>query len=283
MTTAASAASKTLEGRVALVTGGSRGIGRAVCLALAAGGADVAVNYRRNRDAALDTVTALRRLGVHSRAYRASVESATEVGRMVAAVGRDIGPITVVVNNAGTASGAAPVATCDPSDLVGLWRTHTLGPLHVCQRVVPTMRAQGRGDIVMISSAATTFWPAFSAPYNVAKAGMEALAYTLAREEAKHGTRVNIVAPGLVDTDMGQRLVRAHGRGREIGELERYAPFGRVCRPEDVGAVVAFLVSDGGSYITGERIRIDGGTPGLDIVRLGARAAAAAGSGDGSP
>ena len=128
-----------------------------------------------------------------------------------------------------------------------------------------TLRTLDRGDIVMISSVATRSLSGFGAPYNMGKTAMEALAYTLAKEERPNGIRVNIVAPGLVDTDMGQRLMNALQGVEDIRTLDKSMPWGRVCQPEDVANVVKFLVSDANSYLTGERLYCDGG--GQDIGR----------------
>lgn len=259
--------SQDLVGRVALVTGGGRGIGRAIAMALARNGATVAVNYRRDRASASETVRELRAIGARSESFRASVTSPVQCARMVERIEARLGPISILVNNAGVASTSRLAIACNLTEVEELWRTNTLGPLRLCQAALPAMRALPRGDIIMISSMATTLWPAFGLPYNVAKAGMEALAFTMAREELPHGIRVNVVAPGLVSTEMGRRLVRAQVPDTEIEELDARAPFGRVCRPEDVANVVAFLVSPAGSYITGERIRVDGGAPGLHARR----------------
>ena len=121
------------------------------------------------------------------------------------------------------------------------------------------MREQPRGDIVMISSAATVGMAGWSAPYNMAKAAQEALAFTLAKEERRNGIHVNIVAPGLVDTEMGRRLVKGAMGVEDIRTMDENAAFGHVCTPEEVAAVVRFVVSDAASYITGERIGVDGG------------------------
>jgi NAD(P)-dependent dehydrogenase (short-subunit alcohol dehydrogenase family) len=121
------------------------------------------------------------------------------------------------------------------------------------------MRTLGRGDIVMISSIATRTHGAFGAPYNMGKCAMEALAFTLAKEERPYGIRVNVVAPGLVETEMGRRLMRATAGVKDLRELDRVMPFGRVCQPDDVANVVRFLVSGRNSYLTGERIYCDGG------------------------
>jgi NAD(P)-dependent dehydrogenase (short-subunit alcohol dehydrogenase family) len=111
----------------------------------------------------------------------------------------------------------------------------------------------------MISSTATRVMGANGAPYNMAKAAMEALAYTLAAEEERYGIRVNVVAPGLVDTEMGRRMIRATRGVADMSALDADSPFGRVCRPEDVAGVVAFLVGPAAGYVTGQRIGVDGG------------------------
>jgi 3-oxoacyl-[acyl-carrier protein] reductase len=243
---------------VALVTGGSRGIGRAIALGLAADGADVAVNYRRDAEAAAATVKGVEALGREARAYAADVGSLHEGRAMVAAAVADFGFVDILINNAGIASMGRSVADTDPEDLERVVRTHALGAHHLCQAVLPSMRSRPRGDIVMISSRIARELPANSAPYSMGKAALEALAATLANEELRHGIHVNVVAPGLVDTDMGQRLVRAT-LGTDIRELDARFPFGRVCTPDDVAGVVRFLVSDAAGYLTGQKIYVDGG------------------------
>lgn len=248
-----------LAGRVALVTGGSRGIGRAIAIGLAEDGADVAINYRRDEAAAQETVEAIRALGRKAKAYQASVDDFEADKRMVEQVLEDFGPISILVNNAGIASRGQSVVDTDPAELVRVVATHAFGAHYLCKLVLPSMRTQPRGDIIMISSAATRNMAANGAPYNMAKAALEALALTLYKEERAYGIHVNIVAPGLVDTEMGRRLVRATQGVQDIHELDRAMPFGHVCRPEEVAAVVRFLVSDAASYVTGERIYVDGG------------------------
>jgi 3-oxoacyl-[acyl-carrier protein] reductase len=249
----------TLSGRVALVTGGGRGIGRAIALALAEDGADVAVNYRRDEGAAKETVTAIEALGRQSRAYAADVGSLEDCRAMVEAAVGDFGFVDILVNNAGVASRGQSVLDTDPAEMERVVRTHAFGAHHLCQAVLPSMRSRPRGDIVMISSVATANNTANGAPYNMGKAALEALAFTLAKEERAHGIHVNVVAPGLVDTAMGQRLARAVTGVEDIHQLDRHAPFGRVCAPADVAAVVRFLVSEAASYVTGQRIYVDGG------------------------
>jgi NAD(P)-dependent dehydrogenase (short-subunit alcohol dehydrogenase family) len=251
--------SMTLAGRMALVTGGGRGIGRAIALALAEDGANVAVNYRRDEAAAKEAVAEIEAKGRRARSYRASVDSFEEDAAMVQAVLADFGHIDILINNAGLASRGQSVADTDPAELERVVRTHAFGPHFLSKLVLPSMRTRPRGDIVMISSAATRYHAALGAPYNMGKAAMESLAFTLAQEERRHGIHVNVVAPGLVETEMGRRLVRGAQGVEDIRTLDRVMPFGHVCRPEEVAAVVRFLVSDAAGYVTGQRIYVDGG------------------------
>ncbi|MEY2435382.1 MAG: hypothetical protein QOF97_218 [Acidimicrobiaceae bacterium] len=249
----------TLEGRVALITGGGRGIGRAISLALAEDGADVAVNYRRDKDAADETVAAIRAMGRRAEAVPGSVDVLEDTEAMAAAAISALGHVDILVNNAGIASRGRSVASTEPEEVERLVRTHAIGPHWMCRAVLPSMREQPRGDIVFISSAATRHYAANSAPYNMGKAAMEALALTLSKEERRNGIHTNIVAPGLVDTEMGRRLVKGAAGVEDISTLDLASPFGRVCQPEDVAAVVRWLVSDGAGYLNGERIYVDGG------------------------
>ena len=248
-----------LDGRVALVTGGGRGIGRGISELLAAEGAAVAVNYRRDREAADATVAAIEAAGGVARAYQASVDDAEQDARMVDAVVADLGPIDILVNNGGVASRGNAVADTDPAEVARIIGTHAIGPHHLCRLVLPSMRTRPRGDIVMVSSVATSRHAGKGAPYNMGKAALEALAFTLAKEERPHGIHVNVVAPGLVDTDMGERLAQALTGVTDIRALDAASPFGRVCQPIDVARVVLWLCSEGAGYVTGQRIECDGG------------------------
>jgi NAD(P)-dependent dehydrogenase (short-subunit alcohol dehydrogenase family) len=248
-----------LEGRVALVTGGGRGIGKAIALGLAEDGADVAVNYRRDEASAQETVAEIEKLGRRARAYAASVDQFEQCEAMVNAAIADLGPVDILVNNAGNASRGQTVADTDPAELDRVVRTHAFGAWSCSKLVLPLMRTQPRGDIVMISSAATLHMGANSAPYNMAKAALEALASTLAKEERRNGIHVNVVAPGLVDTEMGRRLVKGAMGVDDIHSMDERSPFGHVCTPEEVADAVRFVVSDHASYLTGQRIGVDGG------------------------
>lgn len=248
-----------LEGRVALVTGGGRGIGKAIALALAEDGADIAVNYARDDEAAAETVAEIRALGRRAEAYQAAVQNFEDDQQMVDGVLRDLGPVSILINNAGIASRGRAVADTDPAELERVVATHAFAAHYLSQLVLPSMRTCERGDIVMISSAATKGHGPNGAPYNMAKAAQEALAQTLYKEERVNNIRVNVVAPGLVETEMGRRLVRATQGVDDLRELDASMPFGRVCQPEDISNVVRFLVSPMNSYVTGERLYVNGG------------------------
>jgi 3-oxoacyl-[acyl-carrier protein] reductase len=245
--------------RVALVSGGGRGIGRACVLALAQDGCDVAVNYRRDADAARDTVRAVKACGRHAVAYRASVDSLEDVEAMSQAVLEEFSAVDILVHAAGIASRGHSVVDTDPAELERVLRVHAVAAHHLCRLLVPSMRTRPRGHVVFVSSVAARSPAANGAPYNMGKAALEALALTLAKEERRFGIHVNVVAPGLVATEMGRRLVKATMGVDDISSLDAGAPFGRVCRPEDVARVVRFLCSEDADYVTGQVVGVDGG------------------------
>lgn len=249
---------QSLKGRIALVTGASRGIGRAIALALADAGADIAINFRRDDAAAEDVASLVRAKGRRAETYAASVDDFDQTAAMVADIVRDFGSIGILVNNAGIASRGQKVSDTEGAELERVMRVHALAPHNLTKLVLPTMRKEERGDIIMISSVATLSMGANGAPYNMGKAAMEALALTLAKEERKHGIRTNIVAPSLTVTEMGTRLVKARS-GADIHDLDATSPFGRVSVPEDVAAAVLFFVSNANPYCNGQKLNVDGG------------------------
>lgn len=248
-----------------MVTGGGRGIGRAISLALAEDGADIAVNYRADAAAASETVMEIEKLGRRAIAVQASVDSLEDDERMVSEVVGAFGFVDIVVHNGGIASRGRRVSDTDPAELERVIRTHAIGPHHLSRLVLPSMRERERGDIVMISSVATLAHAANGAPYNMGKAALEALAFTLAKEEQPNGIRVNVVAPGLVETEMGRRLVKGAAGIDDISTLNDMSPFGRVCQPDDVANVVRFLVSERAGYVSGQKINVHGAGSGVGL------------------
>ncbi|MBV1906403.1 MAG: SDR family oxidoreductase [Pseudomonadales bacterium] len=248
-----------LEGRLALVSGASRGVGKAIALSLASNGADVAVNYTSNAEAAEETVAEIRALGRKANAYQADVASFEDDQSMVEKIVTEMGPVSILVHNAGVASKGRSVLKTDHEELAKVVGVHAFAAHYLSQLVIPSMRTTERGDIIVISSVASKSLGANGAPYNMGKAALEAFAITLSKEEKRNNIRVNIVAPGLVETDMGKRLIRATQGVEDIRSLDKHMPFGRVCQPEDIANVICFLVSPANSYVTGERIYVNGG------------------------
>lgn len=248
-----------LSGRTALVTGGGRGIGAAIVRGLAEAGADVGINYTRDADAANALAEEVRALGRHAETYQANIGDQEQCEQMAESALSDFGSIGILVNNAGIASRGNAVADTDPAEMRRVVETHAFGSFYMSQLLIPKMRDLDRGDIVMISSGATAGLSARGAPYNMAKTAMEALAFTLAKEERANGIRVNIVAPGLVETEMGRRLVRATRGVEDMRELDATSPFGRVCQPEDIANAVLYFVGPEGSYVTNQRLYVHGG------------------------
>jgi NAD(P)-dependent dehydrogenase (short-subunit alcohol dehydrogenase family) len=253
------AARGSLQGRIALVTGGSRGVGAGVARGLADAGCAVAISYHRDADAAEGVVNAIRGDGGRAVAVQASAAEPESWCAAVDVVDARLGPVDLLVSNAGSASTGRTVLDTPLTEFARLMDVHTFGPLALIQRLLPGMRAADRSDIVMISSAITSEAPERSAPYAMAKVAMECACRTLAREERQYGVHVNILAPGLVNTEMGARLVKAGTNGGSLEDTAAAGPFGRICEPEDIAAAVCFLASDHAGYITGQRLVLDGG------------------------
>ncbi len=250
-----------LDGRTALVTGASRGIGRAIAQRLAEEGANVAINYSTNKSAAEEVADKLGGLGVESRIYQADVADEKACSSMLKEAIRDFGQLDILVCNAGLGSasiGRPAISDASNEQWETLLGVNLWGPIYLCRGLVPHLRQARRSDIIMLSTiAAQSLQPGFGV-YAVSKAALEAMAHTLAREEKPHGMRVNIIAPGLVDTDMGRRITEAMGGGTDMRKVDPSMPFGFVCTPRDIAATVAHLCSEDGRYITNQRITIAG-------------------------
>lgn len=249
-----------LDGHVALVTGGTRGIGLAISEELLAAGASVVAAYLRDEAAAREYEAAASDQGRNAVSVRCDATDPAACRAAVALAVEKFGRLDILVSNAGIASRGLTVAQTPPDEVERVTRVHALGAHHVTQAAIPMLRQRETSSIVYISSIAAQTYLAGSAPYSMAKAALEALAHTVAREERQHGMRVNIVAPGLVSTEMGRRLVRATHGFDDINDLAAQSPFGRVCTPREIGQVVRFLVSADASYVNDQRVVVDGGT-----------------------
>ena len=243
-----------LEGRTALVTGGSRGIGRGIAIELAREGADVAVNFRRDEEAAQVTVAEIERLGRRAIAVQADVAEWPAVEAMVARTLQAFGDLDIVVANSGVASRTQTVWDTDIDHWHKVLGVDLHGAFYTCRATAKRLVEQRRGTIILVSSIGADVCAPMGAPYYVAKAGVNALTKVLAKECAPAGVRVNCIAPGLIETDMGTRLMKAYGDVLISG-----IPLGRPGQPADVGRAAVYLASDDAAFITGKILRIDGG------------------------
>ena len=240
-------------GKTAVVTGGSRGIGRAICLELARGGANVMLCYAGNEQAALDTVAACEALGAKAAAMRCDVSKTDEVKALVDAALQQFGRIDILVNNAGiTRDGLLMTMKEDAWDQV--LDTNLKGAFLTMKAVARTMMKQRYGRIVNLSSVVGLHGNAGQVNYAASKAGVIGMTKSLAKELASRGVTVNAVAPGFIDTDMTAALPQA---ARDA--LLPTIPTQRLGAAEEVAQAVAFLASDQAAYITGQVLAVDGG------------------------
>ena len=242
-----------LQGKCALVTGGSRGIGRAVCLELARQGARVAVNYTGNAAAAQETVEACRALGAEAFAIQADVAGAAESEAMVKEVLARFGRLDILVNNAGVTRDGL-MLTMKEADWDAVLDTNLNGAFHCMKAVYRPMMKQKYGRIVNLSSIVGLRGNAGQANYAASKAGLIGLTKSLAKELAARNVTVNAVAPGFIDTDMTAALPE---KAREA--LLASIPMGRLGQAEDVARAVAFFAGDDSAYVTGQVLCVDGG------------------------
>jgi 3-oxoacyl-[acyl-carrier protein] reductase len=244
-----------LEGRIALVTGASRGIGRAIAVALGARGAKVIVNFAGQEAAANDTAAAVGAAGGTAVVKRFDVSDGAAVDAAVKEIVAAEGGLHILVNNAGIAVNALTLGAKD-LDWKRSLDVNLTGAFH-CTRAAlrPLLKAKADGRIINITSITAETGSAGQAPYVAAKAALIGLTKTWAREYASRGITVNAVSPGYIDTDMTANELPAERRA----DLIRAIPLGRVGRPEDVAAAVAFLASPAACYITGEVLRVNGG------------------------
>lgn len=242
-----------LAGRVALVTGASRGIGRSTALALGRAGAAVTVHYNRREDAAVEVVGRIVEAGGEALAHAADVRSADDVGGLVRACVERWSRLDILVCNAGIWKGA-PVEDMSEAEWDEMIDINLKGMYLATRFAVPHLAASPAAAIVNISSTAGQRGEAGHAHYAASKGGMISWTKSLAPELAPRGIRVNCVAPGWVHTDMAAEALAEDGEGISAG-----IPLGRAGQPEEIAAVVCFLASDLASYITGEVVNVNGG------------------------
>jgi 3-oxoacyl-[acyl-carrier protein] reductase len=246
---------KTLEGKVALVTGASKGIGAEIALQLAAAGASVAVNYSSSREGADRVVAEIAKNGGKAVAIRANVANPAEVQGLVAATREAFGALDILVNNAGVYE-FSPLDGITPEHFHRQFDVNVLGLLLVSQEAARAFNEKG-GSIVNISSGVSTLTPTNTAVYSATKASVDAITKVLAKELAPRKIRVNAVNPGMIVTEG----VRSAGfdKGGMRDWIEATAPLARVGTVQEIAGPVVFLASDAASYITGETLQVTGG------------------------
>ena len=242
-----------LDGKTALVTGASRGIGRAVALALAAAGARVAINYAGNVKAAEEVKAAVEAAGGTAILCQADVADSAAVEAMVAAVAKEFGTIDILVNNAGITRDTLLMRMKD-EDFAKVLDTNLKGVFYCTKAVSKLMMKKRAGRIVNMASVIGLVGNAGQANYAAAKAGVIGFSKSAAKELASRGITVNVVAPGFIGTDMTADLPETV-KEKALADI----PLGKMGEPEDVANAVLFLASDQASYITGQVVNVDGG------------------------
>lgn len=243
-----------LTGKTALVTGSSRGIGRGVALALARAGADIAVNYAGNEQAAQETAAQIRRLGRRALVIRADVGEEAQVRRLFDEMERGFGALDILVNNAGT-SQDKDIFEMELADWDRIVKTNLTSGMLCSREAMRLMRGQGRGRILFISSVVGERGALFGhVHYAATKSGQLGMVKTLARTAAPYHITVNAIAPGIIETEL---LLQTHGP-QGVEQLSRSIPLG-LGRAEDIGAAAVYLASDEAAYVTGATLDVNGG------------------------
>ncbi|WP_324822247.1 3-oxoacyl-[acyl-carrier-protein] reductase [Sinanaerobacter sp. ZZT-01] len=242
-----------LKNKTAFITGASRGIGKAIALAMAKNGANIAFTYVSNQTAAVETCEEIRGLGVDAEAFLCDVTDFSQAGETVKAIVARFGKVDILVNNAGITKDGL-ILTMKEQDFDQVINTNLKGAFHIIKHMSGPFMKQRKGSIINISSVSGLMGNPGQANYSAAKAGLIGLTKTVAKEFAPRGVTCNAIAPGFIETDMTAKL----SEKAKVAALEAI-PLKRMGSPEDIANVAVFLASDQANYITGEIIKVDGG------------------------
>ncbi len=248
-----------LEGKTAVVTGGSRGIGKGIALALAEAGVDVAIFYRAKSEEAAGVVKEIESFGQKGVAQQVDITDYEKLEEALKKVVDQFGKIDILVNNAGRSPRPTKVGDSDLKDWRGAIELNLNAVFYCTKAVLKYMREKKSGVIINISSANVQLLNPTSGPYSAAKRGVEALTKIVAKEEAENGIRANAVAPGVIETQMASEMLRAMGEQKAKTFMDTI-PMKRIGLPkEDIGRAIVFLCSEKANYITGEVLHVNGG------------------------
>jgi len=248
------------ENRVAVVTGGSRGIGKAIAIKLAKENCDVLITYQKDKVSADITVDMLKSLGRKALSLQIEMSDPTVGVTICSHALKEFGKIDILINNAGIGSPKRFIVDSEEADWYRTIDTNLNGIFRTIKAIVPHMRSRKTGNIVNISSNVTRRLAPNFGPYAVSKAGLEALTQVLAKEEARNGIRVNAIAPGFIDTDLLQTAFDEVGIEKAEALLHSI-PLKRLGMPSEIADMVAVLASNVSSYVTGQIIYVNGGGP----------------------
>lgn len=242
-----------LKNKIAVITGGARGIGKAIALKMAEQGADIAIIYKGSEEAAQEALTTLREFGVKANAYKCDISNFEESKAIINEIVKDFETIDILVNNAGITRDNL-IMMMKPEDFDTVIDTNLKGTFNMIKHVTPLMMKKKKGKIINISSVSGMMGNPGQANYSAAKAGVIGLTKTVAKEFSSRNITCNAIAPGFIETDMTAKL------SDEVkNEATKVIPLKRMGKPGDIGNAAVFLASHMADYITGEVLKVDGG------------------------